>query len=64
MSSVIVGWFGRSRLAIPLRAGMFAVAVLMIHPNIWSTVAGLGLLAGIYALQIALGRGHKEETRA
>ncbi|MBU2999042.1 TRAP transporter fused permease subunit [Roseovarius nubinhibens] len=64
MSSVIVGWFGRSRLAIPLRAGMFAVTVLMIHPNIWSTVAGLGLLAGIYALQIALGRGHKEETRA
>lgn len=64
MSSVIVGWFGRSRLAVPLRAGMFAVAVLMIHPNIWSTVAGLGLLAVIYALQIALGRGHKEETRA
>lgn len=64
MSSVIVGWFGRSHLAAPLRAGMFAVAVLMIHPNIWSTVAGLGLLAGIYALQIALARGHKKETRA
>ncbi len=52
MSAVVVGWFGRSRLPILPRAGLFGVAMLMIHPQLLSSLAGLAVMAMIYGYQI------------
>src|SRR6056297_2410770 len=51
LSAVVIGWLFGARLSWLARGGLVATAVLMVHPGVWTSLAGLVLLVGVYALQ-------------
>ncbi|AUM75831.1 TRAP transporter permease [Paracoccus jeotgali] len=51
LSAVVVGWLFGARLTWATRVVLVLAAVMMIHPDVLSTLAGGLVLAGIYGFQ-------------
>ncbi len=51
LSAVVIGWLFGAPLNRALRAVLVLSAIMMIHPDVVSTVAGIVVLAGIYVFQ-------------
>jgi len=51
LSAVVIGWLFGARLNWVLRAVLVLSAVMMIHPDVISTLAGVVVLAGVYLFQ-------------
>ncbi len=51
LSAVVIGWLFGAPLNWPVRAVLLAVAVLMVHPGGWTTLAGAAALILVYVLQ-------------
>lgn len=51
LSLFVVGWLAGGRLGWLLRLAMLGAAVLMIHPDVATTLAGLGILIAIWICQ-------------
>ncbi|MFD2741328.1 TRAP transporter permease [Sulfitobacter aestuarii] len=64
MSVVVVGWFGGGRLNLVLRALLFVVAALMIHPGLLTSGLGVLVLVLTYLFQTLRHRARSAEASA
>lgn len=63
LSLFVVGWLGGARLNWALRLILLGAAVLMIHPQVVTTLVGAGLLAAIWIGQRHFVAGRLERKR-
>lgn len=59
LSAVVIGWLFGARLSLLVRAALVLCAVSMIHPDVSSSLVGLGILLSIFLFQRRLSTASK-----